>query len=77
MFEDGHETPATTVRDGYFDDVLEMPSESGWPIVIGAFLLLVFMLVLLSHYLAALAFAGAAGLALAVWHWREPDPEPL
>jgi hypothetical protein len=35
------------------------------------------VLVLLSHYVSALAFAGVAGLALAVWHWREPEPEPL
>jgi cytochrome c oxidase subunit 1/cytochrome c oxidase subunit I+III len=77
VFEDGHETPATTVKDGYLDDVLEMPSESGWPIVIAVCLTLLFVLVLLSHYLAALAFAGLAALALAVWHWREPEPEPL
>src|SRR4051812_6140609 len=77
VFDGGHETPASTVKDGYFDDVLEMPSESGWPIVIAACVTLLFVLVLLSHYVSALAFAGLAGLALAVWHWREPDPEPL
>jgi cytochrome c oxidase subunit 1/cytochrome c oxidase subunit I+III len=76
-FEDGHETPATTVRDGYLDDVLEMPSESAWPIVIAVCVSLLFVLVLLSHYVAAAAFAGFAALALGVWHWQEPEPEPL
>ena len=73
----GHETPATTVRDGELDDVLEMPSESAWPIMIAVCLSLLFVLVLLSHYLAAVAFAGVAALALAAWHWHEPEPEPL
>jgi len=77
VFDEGHETPATTVRDGYLDDVLEMPSESGWPIVIALCVTLLFVLVLLSHYVSAVAFAGIAALALAVWHWREPEPEPL
>jgi len=57
--------------------VLEMPSESGWPIVIALCVTLLFVLVLLSHYVSAVAFAGVAALALAVWHWREPEPEPL
>jgi hypothetical protein len=29
--------------------------------------------VLLDHFLAAAAFAGLAGLALAAWHWHEPE----
>jgi cytochrome c oxidase subunit 1/cytochrome c oxidase subunit I+III len=76
-FDEGHETPATTVRDGYLDDVLEMPSESAWPIVIALCVSMLFVLVLLSHYVAAAAFAGVAALALGVWHWQEPEPEPL
>src|SRR5437764_6154441 len=35
VLEEGHETPASTVRDGYLDEVVEMPSESGWPLVLG------------------------------------------
>jgi cytochrome c oxidase subunit I+III len=76
-FEDGHETPATTVRDGYLDDVLEMPSESAWPIVVALCVAVFFVLVLLSHYVAAAAFIGLAALAVGAWHWQEPEPEPL
>ena len=47
-----------------------MPSESAWPIVIALCVALLFVLVLLSHYVAAAAFAGlggarARGMALA------------
>jgi hypothetical protein len=69
VFDEGHGTVATTVKDGYLDDVLEMPSESGWPIVIAACLTALFALVLASHYLAATAFAGLAALALYTHPW--------
>ncbi|HZQ66100.1 MAG TPA: cbb3-type cytochrome c oxidase subunit I [Gaiellaceae bacterium] len=70
--EQGHEQPETTVRDGFADDVVEMPSESGWPIVIAFLLTIVFALTLTSHYVAAGAFVGLAGLAAWVWLWKEP-----
>src|SRR5207248_2516947 len=42
----GHETPATTVRDGHFDEVLHMPSESGWPIALAFSLTILFIMLL-------------------------------
>jgi cytochrome c oxidase subunit I len=77
VFEDGHETPATTVRDGFLDEVVEMPPESPWPIVTALCLSVFFALVLLSHYVYSLAFLGAAALVVGVWMWQEPEPEPL
>ncbi len=68
----GHGQPESTVRDGYLDDVVEMPAESGWPIVVAVCLLLTFALALVSHYVVAGMFAGAAALAAAAWLWREP-----
>jgi cytochrome c oxidase subunit I+III len=73
VLDEGHETPASTVRDGVLDEVLEMPSESPWPIVVALFLTLVFVLLLTTHYVAAGVMGGLAGLALAAWHWREPE----
>jgi cytochrome c oxidase subunit I+III len=72
VLEAGHETPASTVRDGYLDEVLEMPAESGVPIVLAFAVALVFVMVLTTHYVVAGAFLGVAGLALAAWHMREP-----
>jgi len=71
VFDEGHEAVASTVKDGYLDEVLEMPSESPWPIILALCVTVLFVLVLTSHYLGALAFAGLAALALAAWHWEE------
>jgi cytochrome c oxidase subunit I+III len=73
ILDRGHETVASTVRDGWLDDVLEMPSESGWPIVVALLTGIGFTMVLLDHFLAAATFAGLVGLALAAWHWHEPE----
>jgi cytochrome c oxidase subunit 1/cytochrome c oxidase subunit I+III len=69
----GHETVATSVRDAELDEVLEMPSESGWPIVLAFAVTLVFIMLLTTHFVVASLFAGVAGLALVAWHLQEPD----
>jgi cytochrome c oxidase subunit I+III len=75
VLEEGHETPASTVRDGYLDEVLSMPPESPWPIVVAACIALMFVMLLVSHFVIACVFAGLALLALAAWHLREPEAE--
>src|ERR671929_1118042 len=72
VLEEGHETPASTVRDGYLDEVLEMPSESWWPITLGLFVTLLFVMLLLSHFVIAGIFGALAVLALGGWHLQEP-----
>jgi len=71
----GHETPATTVRDGVFDEVLKMPSESGLPIALGFVVTVLFIMLLTSHFVVAGIFAGIAGLLTAAWHAHEPAEE--
>jgi cytochrome c oxidase subunit I+III len=75
VLEGGHETPASTVRDGYVDEVLEMPAESGLPIVLAVCVTVVFVTLLTTHFLVAAAFAVACGLVLAAWHVHEPEEE--
>ena len=72
VLEEGHETPASTVRDGYLDDVLEMPSESAWPITLALCVTLVFVMLLTAHFVVAGIFGALAALALAGWHSQEP-----
>jgi cytochrome c oxidase subunit I+III len=69
----GHETPATTVREGRPDEVLEMPAESAFPVLLAVFVTAMFAMLLLSHYAAAGACALAALAALVGWHWHEPE----
>ena len=59
--------------DAEWDEILDMPSKSWAPVLIALALGVVFTMLLLQHYVTALAFFGVAGLVLAVWHWREPQ----
>jgi heme/copper-type cytochrome/quinol oxidase subunit 1 len=72
-FEAGHETPATTTLDGELDEVLEMPSDSPWPILLAGALALVFTMLLTGHWTTALVFLALAGVVLAAWHREEPE----
>jgi hypothetical protein len=75
VLEEGHETPAVTVRDGYLDEVLRMPAESPWPVVVGLGVALIFTMLLLSHFVLASVAAGLTLFALAGWHLQEPELE--
>jgi cytochrome c oxidase subunit I+III len=72
ILDSGHQMPATTVRDAELDEILELPAESAWPLLVALSVLLMFVLLLAQHYAAAGIFAGLAALALAGWHTREP-----
>jgi heme/copper-type cytochrome/quinol oxidase subunit 1 len=72
VFERGHETTTSTPIDGLLDDVVEMPSESAWPLVLATVATLGFALILSSHYVMAAAFAVLAAAVLATWHAAEP-----
>jgi cytochrome c oxidase subunit 1/cytochrome c oxidase subunit I+III len=76
VLDEGHETPSSTVRDAYFDDVLEMPEESWWPLVTAVCVTCVFAFVLVSHYAIAGVFLLLTALAIVGWHLQEPDEEP-
>jgi cytochrome c oxidase subunit I+III len=71
VLAEGHQTPASTVVDAHLDEVLDMPSDSPWPIALAFTLALVFVFLLTGHWTTAVAFAGTAALVLGAWHWRE------
>ena len=75
VFDGGHETPAATVVDAVPDEVLEMPSESPWPLVLSVCTAGLFVMLLVRHYVVAGVFALLALLVLAAWHWKEPEEE--
>jgi cytochrome c oxidase subunit III len=75
VFDAGHVTPATTVVDAEWDEALDMPSDSPWPITLALALALVFVFLLTGHWTTAVVFAGAAALVLGAWHWREADTD--
>jgi hypothetical protein len=73
VLQHGHETPATTLLDGEWDEILEMPSESPWPIVLAAVVSVVVVMFLLGHWVTAGAFGGLAFLVLFAWLSKEPQ----
>jgi cytochrome c oxidase subunit I+III len=75
VLEDGHLTPASTVLDATWDEVLDMPSESPWPFFSGVALLLVFFMLLSGHLFALWVALGLLGLSIAAWHLKEPQDQ--
>ena len=72
-FESDHETPTSSVRDGVFTEVVDMPSQSWWPIVVAASAALALTMVLISHYAVAGFCLIPLLLAVAAWHCDEPE----
>jgi cytochrome c oxidase subunit I+III len=70
--EHGHETPASTGQDAEWDEILDMPSSSPWPVTFAALVLGGFAMTLTGHLIALAIFAACAALALAAWHANEP-----
>jgi cytochrome c oxidase subunit I+III len=72
VLAEGHEALATSVLDADADQVLEMPPESPWPLLLTLALAIVFAFLLVGHYVVAALGAGLALAALAGWHSQVP-----
>jgi cytochrome c oxidase subunit 1/cytochrome c oxidase subunit I+III len=73
VLDTGRETPASTIQDAEWDEVLEMPSESWAPIALGAALLAVTVALLLGHWVLAGVLCGLPFVVLLAWHAKEPQ----
>ena len=71
--EQGHETPASTVLDADWDEILQMPSSSWFPISLALVLAVVFVMLLLGHWTTAVGAAVLCMLVLSLWHLKEPQ----
>src|SRR5205814_10570484 len=71
VFEEGEQTPTSSVLDGDWDEVLEPPSQSGRPILFALALSAVFTMLLLEHWVTAAVFAAVGVLILVWWHADE------
>ncbi|MGI8413601.1 MAG: cytochrome c oxidase subunit I [Solirubrobacteraceae bacterium] len=71
LLERGHETPASTVQDAEYDEILTMPPHSRWPPLIGLLLFAVFMMLLLQHFAIAGGFLAVGAIAVFRWHAKE------
>ena len=73
VLDEGHLTPATSVLDGYLDEVLDMPSGSWWPFACSAALLFLFFMLQAGHMTAVCVGAALVVLTLVGWHMKEPQ----
>jgi heme/copper-type cytochrome/quinol oxidase subunit 1 len=73
VLDEGHEQVETTPADAWLSDVVQMPHESPWPIVLAACLSLVFVMLLLQHFGAAGLMGILCVLTLLAWHSHEPE----
>jgi cytochrome c oxidase subunit I len=69
----GHETVSSTVVDAEWDEILDMPSDSPWPITLALAVTGIFAMLLTGHLFVAAIFAAAGALALVRWHSWEPQ----
>jgi len=53
--------------------VVDMPSESPWPILVALFAALLLVMVLISHYAVAGFCLIPLLLCVAAWHCQEPE----
>jgi cytochrome c oxidase subunit I+III len=72
VLETGHETPASSVVDAEWDEILEMPSSSPWPPLVALAMSGIFAFVLLKIWVAAAIFVVFTAATLVAWHWGEP-----
>jgi len=73
VLDEGHETPTSSVLDAEWDEILDMPASSPWPVVLAGATAAVFAMLLIGHWILALVLAGVSGAVLATWHVREPQ----
>jgi cytochrome c oxidase subunit I+III len=73
VLELGHQQPAVTPVDGNFEEIVEMPHDSPWPILLALSVSLVFIMLLVGKYGVAGVMGILCVLSLAGWHWKEPQ----
>jgi cytochrome c oxidase subunit 1/cytochrome c oxidase subunit I+III len=73
VLDEGNEQVEVTPVDARFSEVVQMPHESPWPIVLALCLSLVFVMLLLQQYGTAGLMGILCLLTLVGWHSQEPE----
>ncbi|MFL5948567.1 MAG: cbb3-type cytochrome c oxidase subunit I, partial [Gaiellaceae bacterium] len=73
VLDEGHEQVATSPVDGLFAEIVEMPHESPWPIILALTVSLVFAMLVLQKFGVAAVMAVLCVLTLLAWHSKEPQ----
>jgi cytochrome c oxidase subunit 1/cytochrome c oxidase subunit I+III len=73
VLERDHEQVETTFVDARPAEIVSMPHESPWPIVLALCISLMFAVLSISKFDVAIVFAVLAALTLLAWHTKEPE----
>jgi cytochrome c oxidase subunit 1/cytochrome c oxidase subunit I+III len=73
VLQRGHEQPAVTPVDARFAEIVDMPHESPWPIILAFTVSLVFVMLVIHRYGVAGIMGILCLLALVGWHSKEPQ----
>ncbi len=75
VLAEGHETTVSTINDARLDEVVDMPPESPWPILVALTVTVSFVFFLLSHFTTGVVCLLGTALVLMAWHSHEPEEE--
>jgi heme/copper-type cytochrome/quinol oxidase subunit 1 len=73
VLDQGHEQVAVTPVDGRFDEIVQMPHDSPWPIILAVTVAAVFAALVISNFGVAAVLGILCLLALVGWHSQEPQ----
>jgi len=73
VLEEGHQQSVSSPIDGWWAEIVEMPHDSPWPIVLALAISICFVLLLLHLWLGFCIALGGIVLALLGWHGEEPQ----
>src|SRR5205085_1022195 len=72
VLEQGHEQPVSSPVDGWWAEIVEMPHDSPWPILLALAMSIVFILLLIHLWVGACFAASGIALVLLGWHGVVP-----
>jgi heme/copper-type cytochrome/quinol oxidase subunit 1 len=73
VLDHGHQQTVSTPVDGELAEIVEMPHDSPWPILLALNVTLVFAMLIIQKFGFAAVFVGLSALTLFAWHLREPE----
>ena len=73
VLEQGHETTISSRVDGRLAEIVAMPHDSPWPVLLAVAIALVFTMLVIDEFAVAAVMGGLCLLALAGWHSAEPE----
>jgi len=73
VLDEGHLQPVSSPVDGWWAEIVEMPHDSPWPILLATALSLVFTTLVIHKFAVAGVMAVLVVLTLLGWHSKEPQ----